>query len=80
MMKLSEAGIGEHLRVVEVSGNGRVSKRLTEMGLVPGVAVSVIRAAPFGDPIQIRLRGYDLALRRSEAAGVIVDAEGGDEA
>lgn len=80
MMKLSEAGIGEHLRVVEVSGNGRISKRLTEMGLVPGVAVSVIRAAPFGDPIQIRLRGYDLALRRSEAAGVIVDAEGGNEA
>ncbi|HMO81691.1 MAG TPA: ferrous iron transport protein A [Pyrinomonadaceae bacterium] len=79
-MKLSEAGIGDHLRVVEVSGNGRVSKRLTEMGLVPGVAVLVIRAAPFGDPFQIRLRGYDLALRRSEAAGVIVDAEGGNEA
>jgi Fe2+ transport system protein FeoA len=50
-----------------------------EMGLVPGVTVTVVRIAPFGDPIQIRLRGYDLALRRTEAAGVMVDLDGGSQ-
>jgi ferrous iron transport protein A len=43
-----------------------------EMGVVPGVAVKVIKTAPFGDPIQIRVRGYSLAMRKSEAENVEV--------
>jgi ferrous iron transport protein A len=41
-----------------------------EMGLIPGVAVRMVKAAPFGDPVEVRLRGYSLALRKSEASAV----------
>ncbi|MGE3468306.1 MAG: ferrous iron transport protein A [Pyrinomonadaceae bacterium] len=43
-----------------------------EMGVVPGVFLKVVKAAPFGDPIEVRLRGYSLAMRRSEADAVEV--------
>jgi Fe2+ transport system protein FeoA len=43
-----------------------------QMGVVPGVAISVVKSAPLGDPIQIRVRDYDLALRRAEARTITV--------
>lgn len=71
-MILANLPIGETARVVSVTGNGRVSKRLMEMGVVPGVAVKVVKTAPFGDPIEVRLRGYSLAMRKSEAESIEV--------
>ena len=59
-------------RVVSVSGSGAVARRLMEMGVVPGARVCVIRTAPLGDPIEIRVRNYHLALRRSEAQTIRV--------
>lgn len=59
-------------RVVSVSGDGPVALRLMQMGVVPGVSVCVVKFAPLGDPIQIRVRDYDLALRRVEARTVTV--------
>ncbi len=50
-----------------------VRQRLLEMGLTKGTAVSVIRVAPMGDPIEIQLRGYRLSLRRSEAESVMIE-------
>jgi ferrous iron transport protein A len=64
--------VGTGGRVTKVNGSGRVARRLMEMGVIPGVAVKVIKAAPFGDPIEVRVRGYSLAMRRSEAAAVEV--------
>ena len=49
-----------------------VRQRLMEMGLTKGISVTVIRVAPFGDPIEIELRGYRLSLRRKEAEAVII--------
>ena len=74
LMRLPEVKIGSMANVVEVHGTGAVSKRLMEMGLVPGVRIRVVKTAPFGDPIEIRLRGYSLALRNSEAEAVEVAA------
>lgn len=71
-MRLPEVEIGATANVVAVHGSGVVPKRLMEMGVVPGVAVRVVKSAPFGDPIEIRLRGYSLAVRRSEAEAVEV--------
>lgn len=71
-MRLPEVEIGEKGIVVAVHGEGAVPKRLMEMGLVPGVSVRVVKSAPFGDPIEIRLRGYSLALRINEAEAVEV--------
>lgn len=64
--------LGERARVTAVNGSGRVTQRLMEMGVVPGVFLKVVKAAPFGDPIEVRLRGYSLAMRRSEADAVEV--------
>ncbi len=59
-------------RVVRVQGDDVVAKRLTDLGLWPGTEVVVVRRAPFGDPTQYALRGFRLALRRDEAARVVV--------
>ncbi len=66
-MKLANLEIGAVAKVKSVNGNSRISKRLMEMGIVPGVSIKVIKTAPFGDPIEIRVRGYNLAMRRNEA-------------
>ena len=66
-MTLANLTVGTPAKVVKVAGKTIVSRRLMEMGVVPGVAVTVIKTAPFGDPIQIRIRGYSLAMRKSEA-------------
>ena len=67
MRKLSDIAIGETARVEAVGGDSPAAKRLMEMGIVPGVSVRMIKSAPFGDPLEIRVRGYHLAMRRSEA-------------
>ena len=71
-MILTDLPIGKDARVIAVNGAGRVTRRLLEMGVVPGVMVKVIKMAPFGDPIEIRVRGYSLAMRRSEADAIEV--------
>ncbi|HLL70284.1 MAG TPA: ferrous iron transport protein A [Pyrinomonadaceae bacterium] len=63
---------GVEARVVSVEGEGAVARRLMEMGVVPGAPVCVIKAAPLGDPIEVRVRGYHLALRRAEAQTITV--------
>jgi ferrous iron transport protein A len=55
-----------------VEGSGTVALRLMEMGLVPGAPVRVVRTAPLGDPLQVCVRSYHLALRRVEAQTVMV--------
>src|SRR3954471_10570564 len=67
--------IGATARVTGVSGSGAVTRRLLEMGVVPGAPVRIIKAAPLGDPIEVRVRGYHLALRRTEAQTIMVSSE-----
>lgn len=69
---LTDVPMGGNVRVISVNGNSRVSRRLMEMGVIPGVNVTVVKTAPFGDPIEIRVRGYSLAMRRNEAAAIEV--------
>ncbi len=71
-MKLANLTVGTEAKVVEVVGQTAVTRRLMEMGVVPGVSVKVIKTAPFGDPIQIRVRGYSLAMRKTEAETIVV--------
>lgn len=73
-MRLSEVLVGSTADVVAIHGDGAVPKRLMEMGIVPGLKVRIVKSAPFGDPIEIRVRGYSLALRTSEAEAVEVVA------
>ena len=69
-MTLADLPRGESSTVLSVRGEGAVTRRLMEMGVIPGVGVRMIKSAPFGDPIEISVRGYSLALRRSEAEAV----------
>jgi len=71
-MSLTDLPIGKDARVTAVVGNSGITRRLMEMGVVPGVEVRVIKTAPFGDPIEVRLRGYSLAMRRTEADAIEV--------
>jgi len=71
-MMLTKLPIGETAKVISVKGNNAVTRRLMEMGVVPGVALKVVKTAPFGDPLEIRLRGYSLAMRKSEAKAIEV--------
>ena len=71
-MSLDALPRGVQARVLRMEGSGPVAKRLMEMGIVPGAPVCVVRFAPFGDPIEVRVRGYHLALRRSEARTIVV--------
>jgi Fe2+ transport system protein FeoA len=56
-----------------VIGSDTLSQRLAEMGFTPGQSIQVIRFAPLGDPIQIRIRGFDVALRKNEARRVTLE-------
>jgi ferrous iron transport protein A len=69
---LNSLPYGTEARVVSIDGEGAVARRLMEMGVVPGAPVCVIKAAPLGDPIEVRVRGYHLALRRAEAQTITV--------
>jgi ferrous iron transport protein A len=71
-MTLTNLPVGVKAKVISVNGNNAVTKRLMEMGVVPGVSVRVIKSAPFGDPLEVRVRGYHLAMRRSEADSIEV--------
>lgn len=65
---------GQRALVQRVSARGALGLRLREMGLVPGTPVRLVRRAPFGDPLQFELRGYQLSLRAADAGCVEVEA------
>lgn len=66
-MNLDSLPIGSTAKVLKVNGDSPITRRLMEMGIVPGVFVRMIKSAPFGDPLEIRVRGYHLAMRKNEA-------------
>jgi Fe2+ transport system protein FeoA len=70
---LADLALRRLARVVSVGGEGALRRRLMEMGLLPGTSVEVVRVAPLGDPIEVRLRGYSLSLRRADARSIDVE-------
>jgi len=73
-LSLKEMAVGDTGRVVGFGeGNKAYRRKLLSLGLTPGVAFSVTRYAPMGDPVEIRLRGFSLSLRRDEAAALLVE-------
>ncbi len=70
---LSDLKKGERGKVVRVGGRGNIQRRLMDMGLVSGSEVQIQRVAPLGDPIEIRIKGYNLTLRKSEASSITVE-------
>jgi Fe2+ transport system protein FeoA len=73
LSRLSDLAIGASATVREFPKTGTTFVRLREMGLLAGTRVTLIRTAPLGDPLEIKLRGYNLSLRKSEADHVLVE-------
>jgi ferrous iron transport protein A len=67
MLTLDKLAPGESGKIIKVSGKGPVRRRLVDMGLTSGAEIEMVKISPLGDPIEYRLRGYHLTLRRSEA-------------
>jgi Fe2+ transport system protein FeoA len=67
MVKLSEAKVGQKLKIVSIEGASSAKQRLKEMGLTKGVVLEVVKVAPLGDPIDVLVRGYHLSIRKKEA-------------
>lgn len=70
MKTLAELSIGDRGVVAKVNGEGAIRRRLFDMGITPGAEVYLRKKAPLGDPIEIAIRGYELTLRKAEAANV----------
>ncbi len=75
-MKLSELNNGEAAIIVKVSGRGAFRKRITEMGFVKGQIITAVKNAPFNDPVEYTIMGYEISLRRSEAELIEITAKG----
>ncbi|HEY0021419.1 MAG TPA: FeoA family protein [Longimicrobium sp.] len=73
MKKLSDLSPGDRGRVAKMGGDPEALRRLMEMGLMRGTAVEVVRRAPLGDPLEVKVRGFMLTLRRSEAEHIEVE-------
>jgi len=73
---MGELPVGSQARVVEIAGSGRHQRRMLDMGFVPGAELSTVRKAPLGDPIEYRIKGTAVALRREDAATVLVEEMG----
>ena len=70
---LSELEIGESVSVLEVGGEESLRKHLLDMGLIPGTYVKLVKFAPLGDPMQLTVHGYELTLRKADAAKIQVE-------
>ena len=67
MKTLKDVGVGETVKVLKINGEGKVKRRIMDMGITKGVEIYVRKVAPLGDPIEITVRGYELSLRKADA-------------
>ncbi|WP_173385218.1 ferrous iron transport protein A [Ruminococcus flavefaciens] len=67
MKALRDVAIGETAKVVKLHGEGAVKRRIMDMGITKGVEVFVRKVAPLGDPVEIKVRGYELSIRKADA-------------
>lgn len=72
---LEEFVIGETGVIKTVSGEGRIRRRMFDMGVTPGAVVTLHKKAPLGDPIEITIRDYELTLRKTEAAYITMEVK-----
>ncbi len=71
-MQVNQQGV-----IAAIKARGELGRRIRDMGLVPGVSLTVIGRAPLRDPVALRLKGFTLTLRNDEADYIIVETEGG---
>lgn len=73
MKTLKDAAVGSTVKVVKLNGEGAVKRRIMDMGITKGTEIKVRKLAPLGDPMELTVRGYQLSLRKADAA--LIDVE-----
>lgn len=74
-MNLEQLPIGKNAVITSVGGEGALRCRLLDMGLIPGTRIVIKKIAPMGDPVEIRIRGYELTIRMDDARKIDVEPE-----
>ena len=72
MKTLKDVSCGNTVKVVKLTGEGPVKRRIMDMGITKGVDIFVRKVAPLGDPIEVTVRGYELSIRKADAAMIEV--------
>lgn len=73
MKTLKSTKVGQTVKVVKVHGEGAIKRRIMDMGITKGVEIYLRKVAPLGDPLEIRVRGYELSLRKADADMIEVE-------
>ncbi|MDD6188350.1 MAG: FeoA family protein [Clostridiales bacterium] len=73
MNTLKQAKVGSTVKVVKLHGEGPVKRRIMDMGITKGVEIYIRKVAPFGDPVEVTVRGYELSLRKSDTEMIEVE-------
>ena len=73
MKTLKQAKVGETVKVVKLTGQGAVKRRIMDMGITKGVEIFIRKVAPLGDPLEVTVRGYELSLRKDDASMIEVE-------
>jgi ferrous iron transport protein A len=73
MTTLNNVKPGQTVKVIKMRGAGSIKRKLMDMGVTKGTEVYVRKVAPLGDPIEVKIRGYELSLRKSEAESIEVE-------
>ena len=72
-MNLKDVKVGSTVKVVKLTGEGPVKRRIMDMGITKGVEIYVRKVAPLGDPMELKIRGYELSVRKADAEMVEVE-------
>ena len=73
MKTLKQAKVGETVKVVKLTRQGAVKRRIMDMGITKGVEIFIRKVAPLGDPVEVTVRGYELSLRKDDASMIEVE-------
>jgi len=73
MRNLKEVKPNETVTVTKINCTGALKKRIMDMGITKGITITVKKVAPLGDPIELTVRGYELSIRKSDAANILVE-------
>jgi Fe2+ transport system protein FeoA len=75
MKKISDLKPGNKGRIKKIEGGGPLRRKLLDMGIIPGSPFEIIKLAPLGDPVDVKIKRYHLSLRKAEAATILVEVE-----
>ncbi len=73
MLTLKEVKVGQSCRVLKINGEGALRRRIMDMGITRHTEIYVRKVAPLGDPLEVKVRGYELTIRKSEASIIEVE-------